>query len=202
MTLSQPMLDRLAAAAVAEGLADAVYTRLKTPIGTLTIVQGEHGVVRVGFDEEDVGTLLAEVAAGVGPRIVASDRELAATRDAVAGYFEGEDERLDLPVDLALVRSPFRRSALEELRRVGAGEVVTYGELARRIAHPRAARAVGSACATNPVPIIVPCHRVVPGSGGVGSYGGGPEIKRRLLAHEGARVRDRAATAPRPSRTP
>jgi methylated-DNA-[protein]-cysteine S-methyltransferase len=188
MTLPQPLLDRLAAAAVAEGLADAVYTRLKTPIGTLTVVQGAHGVVRVGFDDEDVGALLAEVAAGLGPRIVASDRELAATRDALAGYFEGGADPLELPVDLTLVRSPFRRSALEELRHVGAGEVVTYGELARRIDHPRAARAVGSACATNPVPIVVPCHRVVPGAGGVGSYGGGPEIKRRLLAHEGARV--------------
>jgi len=188
MTLPQPLLDRRPAAAVAEGLADAVYTRLKTPIGTLTIVQGERGVVRVGFDEDDLAALLAEVAAGLGPRIVASDHELEATRDAVAGYFEGDGKPLDLPVDLALVRSPFRRNALEELRRVTAGHVVTYGELARRIDHPRAARAVGSACATNPVPIIVPCHRVVPGGGGVGSYGGGPEIKRRLLAHEGARV--------------
>jgi methylated-DNA-[protein]-cysteine S-methyltransferase len=186
MTLSQPMLDRLAAAAVAEGLADAVYTRLKTPIGTLTIVQGEHGVVRVGFDDDDVDRLLAEVAAGLGPRIVASDRELSATRDAVEAYFEGTDDRLDLPVDFALVRSQFRRDALEELRRVGAGHVVTYGELARRIDHPKAARAIGTACATNPIPIIVPCHRVLPGSGGVGNYGGGPEIKRRLLAHEGA----------------
>ena len=79
MTLPQPLLDRLAAAAVAEGLADAVYTRLKTPIGTLTIVQGERGVVRVGFDDEDVGMLLAQVAAGLGPRIVASS---AATGDA------------------------------------------------------------------------------------------------------------------------
>ena len=188
MTLPQPLLDRLAAAAVAEGLADAVYTRLETPIGTLTVVQGERGILRVGFGDEDVGALLAQVAAGVGPRIVASDRELAATRDALAGYFEGEAPVLDLPVDLALVRSPFRRAALEELRRVTAGEVVTYGELARRIDHPRAARAIGSACATNPVPIVVPCHRVVPGAGGVGSYAGGPEIKRRLLAHEGARL--------------
>jgi methylated-DNA-[protein]-cysteine S-methyltransferase len=85
-----------------------------------------------------------------------------------------------------LVRSAFRREALEELRLVGAGQVVTYGELARRIDHPKAARAVGTACATNPIPIVVPCHRVLPGSGGVGNYGGGPEIKRRLLAHEGA----------------
>jgi methylated-DNA-[protein]-cysteine S-methyltransferase len=190
MTLPARFLDELASAAVREGLADAVYTRIDTPIGKLLVVQGPRGVVRVGFPEEPVDALLAQVAAGVGPRIVASDRELAATRDIVAAYFEGDDERLDLPVDLSLVRSDFRRTALQTLRdEVGPGDVVTYGTLAARIGHPKAARAVGSACATNPVPIIVPCHRVLPGSGGVGSYGGGPDRKRRLLAHEGATVR-------------
>jgi methylated-DNA-[protein]-cysteine S-methyltransferase len=190
MTLPSHLLDAIASAAVREGLADAVYTRLPTPIGTLLIVQGEEGVVRVGFPEEPEDALLAQVAARIGPRVVASDRELAATRDVVSAYFEGEGETLELPVDMSLVRSDFRRAALETLRdEVHLGEVVTYGALAARIGHPRAARAVGSACATNPVPIIVPCHRVLPGSGGVGSYGGGPERKRRLLAHEGATVR-------------
>jgi methylated-DNA-[protein]-cysteine S-methyltransferase len=183
MTLPARLLDAIASAAVREGIADAVYTHVDTPIGTLLVVQGERGVVRIGFPEESEDALLAQVAAGIGPRIVASDRELAATRDAVAAYFEGEP--LELPVDLSLVRSEFRRTALETLRdEVGPGDVVTYGKLADRLGRPRAARAVGSACATNPVPIIVPCHRVVPGSGGVGSYAGGPERKRRLLAHE------------------
>ena len=190
MTLPTHLLDAIASAAVREGLADAVYTRLPTPIGTLLIVQGEQGVVRVGFPEEPEDALLAQVVAGLGPRVVASDRELAATRDAVSAYFEGDDESLDLPVDMSLVRSDFRRNALKTLRdEVRAGDVVTYGALAARIGHPKAARAVGSACATNPVPIIVPCHRVLPGSGGVGSYAGGPDRKRRLLAHEGATVR-------------
>jgi methylated-DNA-[protein]-cysteine S-methyltransferase len=190
MTLPSHLLDAIASAAVREGLADAVYTRLPTPIGTLLIVQGEQGVVRVGFPEEPEDALLAQVVAGLGPRVVASDHELAATRDAVSAYFEGEDESLDLPVDMSLIRSDFRRNALKTLRdEVHAGDVVTYGALAARIGHPKAARAVGSACATNPVPIIVPCHRVLPGSGGVGSYAGGPERKRRLLAHEGATVR-------------
>jgi methylated-DNA-[protein]-cysteine S-methyltransferase len=190
MTLSAHLLDSIASAAVREGLADAVYTRLPTPIGTLLVVQGERGVVRVGFEEDPVDRLLAEVAGLLGPRIVASDRELAGTRDALSAYFEGEDESLDVPVDLTLVRSDFRRAALTALRaEVGPGHVVTYGGLAAKIGHPKAARAIGTACATNPVPIIVPCHRVLPGSGGVGNYGGGPDRKRRLLAHEGAILR-------------
>jgi methylated-DNA-[protein]-cysteine S-methyltransferase len=191
MTLSAELLESIASAAVREGLADAIYTRLDTPIGKLLIVQGERGVVRIGFPEEPVDALLAQVAGRIGPRIVASDRELASTRDAFSAYFEGEP--LDLPVDLSLVRSHFRRSALERLYdEVGPGQVVTYAGLAAKIGHPRAARAVGSACATNPVPIVVPCHRVLPGSGAVGSYGGGPDRKRLLLAHEGATVRGEA----------
>jgi len=186
MSLPAHLLEAVAAAAVREGLADAVYTRIQTPIGPLTVVQGVHGVVRIGFAEEALDRLLAEVAAGLGPRIIASDTELAATRDAIDAYFAGEDERLALPVDFSLVRSPFRRAALEELRTVGPGSVITYGGLAARIGHPRAARAIGTACARNPIPIVVPCHRVLPGSGGVGNYGGGPERKRVLLTHEGA----------------
>jgi methylated-DNA-[protein]-cysteine S-methyltransferase len=185
MTLSATLLDSIASAAVRERLVDAVYTRLDTPIGRLLIVQGERGVVRIGFPEEPVDALLAEVAGRIGPRIVASDRELAGTRDALSAYFEGEP--LELPVDLGLVRSDFRRAALSVLRdEIGPGQVVTYGGLAAKVGRPKAARAVGSACAKNPVPIVVPCHRVLPGSGGVGSYGGGPERKRLLLAHEGA----------------
>jgi methylated-DNA-[protein]-cysteine S-methyltransferase len=187
MTLPARLLDAIASAAVREGLADAVFTRLATPIGRLLVVGGAGGVVRVGFEEEPEDHVLAGVASRLGPRIVASDTELAAVRDAMEAYFAGEDESLAVPVDFRLVRSDFRRAALEALRDdVGPGHVVTYGGLAAKIGRPKAARAVGTACATNPVPIIVPCHRVVPGSGGVGSYGGGPERKRRLLAHEGA----------------
>ena len=188
--LSDAFLDRLASAAVREGLADAVYTTLQTPIGPLVVVQGEHGVLRIAFEGEPLDHTLARVATGVGPRIVQSDRELAATRDTLSRYLEGDDERLDLPVDLALVGGPFRRAVLETLHReVHRGEVVTYGALARQAGNPRAVRAVGTACATNPIPIVVPCHRVLPASGRLGAYGGGPERKRVLLALEGAPVR-------------
>ena len=188
--LSDAFLDRLASAAVREGLADAVYTTLSTPLGPLVVVQGARGVLRIVFEGEPLDHALARVAAGVGPRIVHSDRELAATRDTISAYLEGDDDRLDLPVDLSLVHGPFRRAVLETLHReVHRGEVVTYGALAAQAGNPRAVRATGSACATNPIPIVVPCHRVLPASGRLGAYGGGPERKRTLLALEGATVR-------------
>jgi methylated-DNA-[protein]-cysteine S-methyltransferase len=184
--LPDTLLEAVAAAAVREGLADAVFTRLRTPIGRLLVVQGAGGVVRVGFEEEPDDHVLAEVAARVGPRIVGSDRELAGTRDALDAYFAGEGSPA-VPVDLSLVGAPFRRAVLETLHEdIRHGEIVTYGALAKRTGHPRAARAVGSACAHNPIPIFVPCHRVLPGSGGIGGYGGGPERKRTLLELEGS----------------
>jgi methylated-DNA-[protein]-cysteine S-methyltransferase len=190
MTLPVHLLEAVAAAAVREGLADAVFTRLATPIGRLLVVQGDRGIVRIAFEEEPVDAALAEVAAAVGPRIVGSDRELASTRDALSAYLEGDDDRLSLPVDLTLVHAPFRRAVLETLHgSVGRGEVVSYGALAARAGRPRAARAAGSACARNPVPIVVPCHRVVPGSGALGSYAGGVARKQALLALEGLSVR-------------
>jgi methylated-DNA-[protein]-cysteine S-methyltransferase len=146
--LSDAFLDRLASAAVREGLADAVYTTLSTPIGPLVIVQGAHGVLRIAFEGEPLDHTLARVAAGVGPRIVQSDRELAATRDTLSAYLEGDDDRLELPVDFSLVGGAFRRAVLETLHReVHRGEVVTYGALLRhepdpdrRALPPRAAR--------------------------------------------------------------
>ena len=184
--LPDSLLESVAAAAVREGLADALFTRLRTPIGRLLLVQGERGVGRVGFEEEREDRVLAEVAAALGPRIVGSDRELAGVRDALDAYFAGEGDPHDLPVDLSLVAAPFRRAVLETLHdEIARGQVVTYGGLASRAGNPRAYRAAATACARNPIPILVPCHRVVPGSGGLGNYGGGPERKRALLELEG-----------------
>jgi methylated-DNA-[protein]-cysteine S-methyltransferase len=183
--LPDALLESVAAAAVREGLADAVFTRLPTPLGRLLVVQGPEGLVRIAFEDEPDDEVLAEVAGALGPRIVASDRELAAERDSLAAYLEGDTPTLDLPADLRLMHAPFRRVVLERLREVPRGETITYGALAARAGNPRAARAVGTACARNPVPIVVPCHRVLPGSGGIGNYGGGPERKRALLTLEG-----------------
>ncbi|RKQ87423.1 methylated-DNA-[protein]-cysteine S-methyltransferase [Solirubrobacter pauli] len=182
--LPDSLLESVAAAAVREGLADALFTRLSTPIGRLLVVSGPEGVVRIAFDTEAEDVALSEVAAALGPRVIASDREMAASRDALSAYFEG-GVTPELPVDLRLAAAPFRRAVLEQLRAVPRGATVSYGELAARAGNPKAARAVGTACARNPVPIIVPCHRVLPGTGRLGSYRGGPERKAALLELEG-----------------
>jgi methylated-DNA-[protein]-cysteine S-methyltransferase len=185
--LPTALLESVAAAAVRDGLADAVFTRLSTPLGRLLVVQGPAGIVRIGFEEEPEDRALAAVAAALGPRIVASDRELAPAREALSAYLEGEQTELDMPVDLRLMAAPFRRRVLETLHHdVARGHTVTYGALAARAGNPKAARAAGTACARNPVPIVVPCHRVLPGGGGLGGYGGGPARKRALLELEGA----------------
>jgi methylated-DNA-[protein]-cysteine S-methyltransferase len=184
--LPDTLLEAVASAAVREGLADAIFTRLSTPLGRLLVVQGPRGVARVAFEEEAEDAVLAEIAASLGPRVVASDRELALTRDTLSAYLEGEGDTLELPVDLELVHAPFRREVLETLHdTVARGQVVTYGALAERSGRPKAFRAAATACARNPVPIVVPCHRVVPGSGGIGNYGGGPARKQALLELEG-----------------
>jgi methylated-DNA-[protein]-cysteine S-methyltransferase len=192
--LSESLLESVAAAAVREGLADAVFTRLPTPIGKLLVVQGPAGLVRIAFEGEPEDRALAEVAAALGPNVIGSDRELARERDALSEYFEG-GHAPDLAVDLRLMTAPFRRVVLETLREVPFGQTVSYGELARRAGNPKAARAVGTACARNPIPIVVPCHRVLPGTGRLGNYGGGPERKRALLELEGALPR---SSRPRP----
>jgi methylated-DNA-[protein]-cysteine S-methyltransferase len=128
---------------------------------------------------------------------VHSDKLTHETNEQLAAYLEGDLSRIERPVDLSLVHAPFRKIVLDRLLEIPRGEVVTYGELARRAGKPRAARAAGSSCATNPIPIIVPCHRVVPGSGGVGNYGGGPDRKWFLLGLEGAEVATRRSAGDR-----
>jgi methylated-DNA-[protein]-cysteine S-methyltransferase len=184
--LSDALLESVASAAVREGLADAVFTRLPSPLGRLLVVQGPEGIVRIAFEEEPEDHVLGEVAAALGPRVVGSARELASERDTLSAYLEGATTVLELPVDLRLARAPFRRAVLEALHHdVPRGRTITYGELAAHAGNPRAYRAAGTACALNPVPLVVPCHRVLPGSGGIGNYGGGPARKRALLSLEG-----------------
>jgi len=185
MSPTEQFLQRLAAAAVEQGLTDVTYDFVGTTIGRLLVATTERGVCRVSFQQEDEGAVLDELAGKLGGRVVRSASATKRVRDALASYLEGDEVDLDFPVDLTLTQSKFRRTVLEHLQRVERGRVVTYGELALQSGTPRAARAVGTACATNPVPVIVPCHRVLPSSGGVGNYGGGAGRKRFLLELEG-----------------
>ena len=186
MNQIEPFLERVATAAIDAGLADATYGTLETPVGRLLVVQTPKGVCRVAFEEEDPDRVLSQVAATVGARVVRSRATTAAVEEAFEYYFEGRDLDLRLPVDLSLVTAPFQRDVLGTLRRIRGGRVVTYSELAARAGRPRAWRAAGSAVARNPIPILVPCHRVVPSTGGVGNYGGGVRRKRYLLSLEGS----------------
>lgn len=186
MTLSDDLLRRFVGEAIAEGLVDAAFTEVDSPVGRLTVVQSSMGVCRVSFPEEDQAAVLAGVSETIGPRIVRSDGQMRDAAEEIEAYLTGDLDDFDVPVDLRSVRSAFQRDVLVELQKVARGEVTTYGTLAARIGRPRAVRATGTALGRNPVPIVVPCHRVLPGSGGVGNYGGGADRKMWLLQLEGA----------------
>lgn len=183
---ASPALDVTDHVSVPEDRPEAHCARVRTRIGELLVVQTDRGVLRISFGPRLSEAERAAITARIGSPVVASERELDTTCATLAAYLEGDSDRLDLAVDWRLVAGPFQRGVLEALHRgVPRGEVVTYGQLAALAGRPRAARAAGTACARNPVPLIVPCHRVVPSGGGVGFYGGGSEYKRTLLALEG-----------------
>jgi methylated-DNA-[protein]-cysteine S-methyltransferase len=168
-----------------EGLIDVAYMTVDTPIGPLGVAATGDGLVKVALhpDEE---LFLEDLASAVSPRIVEHPKKLDAVRKQLDEYFDGRRTTFSLQIDWQLSHG-FRRMVLETLfSQVRFGEVVSYGELALRVGHPRASRAVGTAMATNPVPIVVPCHRVLRSGGAIGNYGGGVEMKRQLLTHEGS----------------
>jgi methylated-DNA-[protein]-cysteine S-methyltransferase len=171
-------LDR----ASTEGLVDVAWTRIDSPIGPLWAASTEAGLLMVGFGDPDQG--LESIAGRVSPRIVEMPGRLDATRRELDEYFEGRRHHFDLPLDRRMSRG-FRADVLRALEQVDFGETVSYTDLALRVGNPKASRAVGSAMATNPIPIVVPCHRVLRTGGALGGYGGGLDAKRWLLAHEG-----------------
>jgi methylated-DNA-[protein]-cysteine S-methyltransferase len=166
-------------AAAAEGLLDAAYDLVETPVGTLLVAATDRGVCRVGFAAD-----VEPLAAAVGARVLRVPSRLAEARRQLEQYFAGERHTFELALDL---RAPqFQQEVLRELARVPYGELTTYGELARRIGRPRAARAVGGALNRNPLPIVLPCHRIVGSTGSLVGYAGGLDRKRTLLALEQA----------------
>jgi methylated-DNA-[protein]-cysteine S-methyltransferase len=176
---------RLAGEAAAEGLLDLGYATVPTSFGPLLVVASETGLVRVAFDLEDHDAVLASLARRVSPRLLRAPARLAFATEQIADYLDGSRRDFDLPLDLRLARG-FRRQVLDHLREIGYGRTESYAQVALATGSPRAVRAVGTACATNPLPIVVPCHRVVRSDGAIGQYLGGTDVKRLLLAMEAA----------------
>jgi methylated-DNA-[protein]-cysteine S-methyltransferase len=163
------------------------YGRLTTPLGPVLAAVSDRGLVGVSFDSE-AEAFGAALRRRHGMTVVRSDARLAPVRRQLREYLAGTRRRFELPVDLRTV-SPFQRRVLTAARRIPRGRVLSYGELARRIGSPGSSRAVGQALGRNPVPIVIPCHRVVAGGGRLGGYVGGASIKRTLLRLEGAEGR-------------
>jgi methylated-DNA-[protein]-cysteine S-methyltransferase len=187
------LLDRVdaafTAAASSEQLVDASTATIPTPVGELLLVAAGDSLVRIAFDVEDHDLVLADLAPRLGARILRVEHPvLELARTQLDSYFAGELATFDLPLDLQLAKGPFRRHVLECLTSITAGETRTYAELAALAGRPTAVRAAGSGCATNPIPIVVPCHRILRSGGDLGGYLGGPSRKRWLLDHERSMV--------------
>jgi methylated-DNA-[protein]-cysteine S-methyltransferase len=178
--------DRLEAEAQAEDLLDVAYRTVDTPVGTLLLAATPAGLVRVAYEREGLDAVLEGLVRQVSPRILYAPQRTDAAARQLEEYFAGDRNRFDLPLDLSLSRG-FRRTVLAYLPQIGYGMTASYGEVAAAVHNPRAVRAVGTACATNPLPLIVPCHRVIRTDGLVGSYLAGPEVKQQLLDLEATR---------------
>ena len=177
--------DRLAESSQAAGVLDVAYRTLDTPVGTLLLAATEDGLVRVAYAAEGHDQVLENLAARVSPRILKAPRRLDAAARELGEYFAGQRRRFDLPLDWRL-SAGFRRAVLSHLPEIGYGHTASYTAVAQLAGSPKAVRAVGTACATNPLPVVVPCHRVVRADGSMGGYRGGPEAKRALLTLEEA----------------
>jgi methylated-DNA-[protein]-cysteine S-methyltransferase len=181
----QRLRARLLDAAGRAGLLDVAYRTIDSPFGPLLLAATEQGLVRVAYACEDHARVLEQLAERVSPRVLRAPARLDPAAREIEEYFAGRRGRFDLPLDLQLSHG-FRRAVLTRLIEIDYGRTASYGAVAAAAGHPKAARAVGTACATNPLPIVVPCHRVVRSDGSVGQYAGGAEVKRALLALESA----------------
>jgi methylated-DNA-[protein]-cysteine S-methyltransferase len=175
---------RLVADAEREGLLDVAYRTVDTPVGALLLAATDKGLVRVAF-ESGHDTALTQLAELVSPRVLAAPTRLDPVARQLDEYFAGRRTGFDVPLDLRLA-SGFRRAVVEHLPAIQYGRTETYAQVAAAAGSPRAVRAVGTACALNPLPVVVPCHRVVRSDGSYGQYAGGADAKRVLLTMEAA----------------
>jgi methylated-DNA-[protein]-cysteine S-methyltransferase len=185
--LEPPALDaeQLGRAAREAGLADVAYATEPSPVGDLLLAVTPRGLVKISYlDPFPLDAALQRLAASISPRVIEDRAALDEPRRQLDEYFSGRRQEFDLPLDWSLTRG-FGRRVLAETARIPYGQVETYGSVARAIGSPRAARATGNALGTNPIPIVVPCHRVVRAGGVIGHYTGGAERKVKLLELEG-----------------
>lgn len=175
--------ERLARRAEEDGLLDIAYRTIDSPLGPLLLAATPAGLVRVAFALEDFDAVLSSLAATLSPRVLEAPRRLDAAAAELEEYFTGTRRSFDLRLDRSL-SSGFRQRVLEHLPRIAYGSTLSYREVAELVGNPRAVRAVGTACATNPLPVVVPCHRVLRSDGRLGGYLGGPAAKTTLLELE------------------
>lgn len=175
--------DELTVRAEAAGLLDVAYRTVDSPVGPLLLAATPVGLVRVAFVAAGSDDVLDELAVRIGPRILAAPARLDPVAAQLDDYFRGARTSFDLALDLRLVTG-FRREVVTRLPDIGYGRTASYAQVAASAGSPRAVRAVGTACARNPLPVVVPCHRVVRSDGTLGQYAGGADAKRTLLRLE------------------
>ncbi|MFD4367011.1 methylated-DNA--[protein]-cysteine S-methyltransferase [Rhodococcus sp. NPDC058521] len=175
--------EQLEHRAQADGLIDIAYRTVDSPVGTLLLASTTSGLVRVAFQREDFDRVLEALAEKVSPRLLRAPGRLDGTARQLDEYFSGARRTFDLPLDYSL-SAGFRQVVQHYLPHIGYGSTATYKEVAESVGNPRAVRAVGTACATNPLPVVVPCHRVLRSDGTLGGYIGGLQAKTALLQLE------------------
>jgi methylated-DNA-[protein]-cysteine S-methyltransferase len=183
-TIVDTAVNRFQARAAEENLLDVAYTDMDSPFGRLLLAQTSRGLVRVGLPNQDSDELLADLADRVSPRVLEAPAELDAVRRELDLYFAGKLDHFDLPLDWQL-SGGFRQRVLRAINRIPYGQTRSYTEMARKAGNERAVRAAGTACGSNPIPLVVPCHRVLRTGGALGGYGGGLPMKQALLELEG-----------------
>jgi methylated-DNA-[protein]-cysteine S-methyltransferase len=184
-TAGPDQLPDLGQAAAAAGLLDVAYATLDSPLGPLLLAATPRGLVRLAYiDYADADAVLEHLAAHVSPRVLAAPRKLDEPRRELEEYFAGRRQSFEVPVDWRLTRG-FARRVLQATSKIPFGATATYKQMATQAGSPRASRAAGNALGSNPIPIVVPCHRILHSGGGLGGYTGGLEKKRVLLGVEG-----------------
>jgi methylated-DNA-[protein]-cysteine S-methyltransferase len=181
-------LERLTERAAADSLLDVAYATVDSPFGPLLVATTPHGLVKISFPVAyDTDETLQDLATRISPRVLEAPAHLDDVRRQLDLYFEGRLHEFELPLDWQLSKG-FRRRALRAIDRIPYGKTRSYTQIARSAGNERAVRAAGTACGANPIPIVVPCHRVLRSGGALGGYGGGLPMKEALLELEGVEI--------------